>query len=196
MAPGLFCNDIPNGCVGLLPGVELHILECQEDHRVFPLIVPVILSTRPNLLIPEIDGGVLIALFKERTQHIHVQRLAKTPGPGEQRNHRSGVQKIPDQQGLVHIVVIRGGGFEIRDADGKWLTHRRSRQGRTAPAAALIHWLLRSIRNEPLLAFFICTGDTSISAQFIHPPLRNPPSGRCLFDRHIGIPPSLAFGIL
>ena len=30
MAPGLFCNDIPNGCVGLLPGIELHLLECQE----------------------------------------------------------------------------------------------------------------------------------------------------------------------
>ena len=76
--PGLLCENIPDGRKGFLPGVELHILEGQEDYRVLALIIPVLLAAGPDLLIPEVDGGILVALFKISAQHIHIQRLAES----------------------------------------------------------------------------------------------------------------------
>ena len=78
--PGLLCENIPDGRKGLLPSIKLHILEGQKDHRVLALIIPVLLAAGPDLLIPEIDGSLLVALFKISAQHIHIQRLAETPG--------------------------------------------------------------------------------------------------------------------
>lgn len=76
--PGLLCKNIPDGRKGFLPGVELHILEGQEDYGVLALIIPVLLAAGPDLLIPEVDGGILVALFKISAQHIHIQRLAES----------------------------------------------------------------------------------------------------------------------
>ena len=58
------------------------------------LIIPVFLAAGPDLLIPEVDGGILVALFKVSAQHIHIQRLAEAPGAGEQRHHRTLVRCV------------------------------------------------------------------------------------------------------
>ena len=77
--PGLLCENIPDGRKGFLPGVELHILEGQKNYRVPALIIPILLAAGPDLLIPEVDGGILVTLFKISAQHIHIQRLAEAP---------------------------------------------------------------------------------------------------------------------
>ena len=106
---------------GLFPGLTFYILKGEENHRILPLVPGIVISALPNQLVPEIDGSIFPGFFKENTEHIHVHAFAKTPGPGKQGDHGLRVQKIPNQQCLVHIVVIRGRCLEIGDADGQGL---------------------------------------------------------------------------
>lgn len=116
--PGLLCENIPDGCKGLLPSVELHILEGQEDHSTCP-DNPGTSGHRPDFLILEVDGSILVVLFKISAQHIHIQRLAETPGAGEQRHHRTLVDEILDHHRLVDIIVFRRGKAVVGHADGQ-----------------------------------------------------------------------------
>lgn len=62
----------------LIPSIEFHILEGYENDRIFPLIVAVFLSIRPNLLIRKIFLCILVCLFKKRADHIHIQCFSET----------------------------------------------------------------------------------------------------------------------
>ena len=181
--PGLLCENIPNGRKGLLPSIKLHILEGQEDHRVLALIIPVLLAAGPDLLIPEIDGGILVALFKISAQHIHIQRLAEAPGAGEQRHHRTLVDKVLDHHRLVDVVVFRRGKAVVGHADGQGQLRRALRLAKSARLEPLIRRLLRISGDQPTIALLFRTGDSPILAERRNSPLRYIPAHCCLSYR-------------
>ena len=181
--PGLLCENIPNGRKGLLPSVELHILEGQEDHRVLALIIPVLLAAGPDLLILEVDGSILVALFKISAQHIHIQRLAEAPGAGEQRHHRTLVDEILDHHRLVDVVVFRRGKAVVGHADGQGQLRRAFRLAESARLEPLIRRLLRISGDQPTIALLFRTGDSPILAERRNSPLRYIPAHCCLSYR-------------
>lgn len=85
-----------------VPSTQLCILEGQIDHRILALMTAILFPAFPDCLIPKIDGSVLLGFFKKRAEHVHVQSLAKSSGPGEQGHGRHIVQEVPDQQRLIH----------------------------------------------------------------------------------------------
>ena len=181
--PGLLCENIPDGRKGLLPSVELHILEGQEDHRVLALIIPVLLAAGPDLLIPEVDGGILVALFKISAQHIHIQRLAEAAGAGEQRHHRTLVDKVLDHHRLIDIVVFRRCKTVDGHADGQGQLRRALRLAESARLEPLIRRLLRISGDQPTIALLFRTGDSPILAERRNSPLRYIPAHCCLSYR-------------
>ena len=115
------------------------------------------LPTLPDLLIFEIDRGVLLGLFKKDAEHIHVQGLTEASRPGKKRNHWFAVKEIPDQQSFVHVAVVRGCGLEVGDADRQRLF-----------LFAAVHY--NSIfRNHPGVAFLNCTRDLTPFAHLLDP---------------------------
>ena len=181
--PGLLCENIPDGRKGLLPSVELHILEGQEDHGILALIIPVLLAAGPDLLIPEVDGGILVALFKVSAQHIHIQRLAEAPGTGKQRHHRTLVDKVLDHHRLVDVVVFRRGKAVVGHADGQGQLRRALRLAESARLEPLIRRLLRIRGDQPTIALLFRTGDSPILAELRNSPLRYIPAHCCLSYR-------------
>ena len=181
--PGLLCENIPNGRKGLLPSIKLHILEGQEDHRVLALIIPVLLAAGPDLLIPEINRGILVALFKISAQHIHIQRLAEAAGTSEQRHHRTLVDKVLDHHRLVNIVVFRRGKAVVGHADGQGQLRRALRLAESARLEPLIRRLLRISGDQPTIALLFRTGDSPILAERRNSPLRYIPAHCCLSYR-------------
>ena len=174
--PGLLCENVPDGCKGLLPSVELHILEGQEDHRVLALIIPVFLPASPDLLIPEVDGSILVALFKVGAQHIHIQRLAKAPGSGEQRHHRTLINEVLDHHRLINVVVFRRCKAVVGHADGQGQLRRTLRFAKSARLDPLIRRFLRISRDQPTIALLFRTGDSPILAECRNSPLRYIPA--------------------
>ena len=80
-------------------------------------------SAEPDFLISEVNGSVLGRLFKECAEHVHVKRLAKTSGTGEQGYLGALIQKFLDHQGLVHIVVVLAGIPVIRHTNRQRFAH-------------------------------------------------------------------------
>ena len=181
--PGLLCENIPNGRKGLLPSIKLHILEGQEDHRVPALIIPVLLAAGPDLLVPEINRGILVALFKISAQHIHIQRLAEAAGAGEQRHHRTLVDEVLDHHRLVDVVVFRRCKAVVGYADRQRSLRRPLRFSECARLNSLIHWLLRICRNHPAFPLLFRTDDFSVFAERRNSPFRYVPARRRFFDR-------------
>ena len=107
MTLSFFGKQLTNSYKRLLPSIKFYVFESQEDHRVFPLIIPILLSTSPYLLIPEVNRSILIALLKKSTQHIHVESFAKAPRTREKRYHRAFINKILDHHRFINIVVFR-----------------------------------------------------------------------------------------
>ena len=173
---GLLCENIPDGRKGLLPSIKLHILEGQEDHRIPALIIPVLLTTGPDLLAPEINRGILVALFKISAQHIHIQCLAETPGAGKQRHHRTLVDKVLDHHRLIDIVVFRRGKAVVGHADGQGQLRRAFRLAESARLEPLIRRLLRISGDQPTIALLFRTGDSPILAERRNSPLRYIPA--------------------
>ena len=77
----------------------------------------------PDFLVSEVNGCVLGCLFEECAEHVHVQRLAKTSGTGEQGYLGALIQKLLDHQGLVHIVVVLAGLPVVRHTNRQRLAH-------------------------------------------------------------------------
>ena len=181
--PGLLCENVPDGRKGLLPSVELHILEGQEDHRVLALIILVLLAAGPDLLILEVDGGILVALFKVGAQHIHIQRLAEAAGTGEQRHHRALVDEILDHHRLVDVVVFRRGKAVVGHTDGQGQLRRTLRFAESTRLDPLIRRLLRVSWNQPAIALFFRTGNSSGIAERRNSSLRYIPAHCCFSYR-------------
>ena len=181
--PGLLCENIPDGRKGLLPSIKLHILEGQEDHGILALIIPVLLAAGPDLLIPEVDGGILVTLFKVSAQHIHIQRLAEAPGAGEQRHHRTLVDEVLDHHRLVDVVVFRRCKAVVGHADGQGQLRRALRLAESARLEPLIRRLLRISGDQPTIALLFRTGDSPILAERRNSPLRYIPAHCCLSYR-------------
>ena len=100
--------------IGFFPRSIFHVLKRQENHRILSVMGTVGFPAKPDFLVSEVNGCVLGRLFEECTEHVHVQRLAKTSGTGEQGNLGALIQKFLDHQGLVHIVVVLAGIPVIR----------------------------------------------------------------------------------
>ena len=107
--------------IGFFPRGVFNILEGQEDHRVLSMVGKIGFSAGPDFLISEVNGCVLGRLFEECAEHVHVQRLAKTSGTGEQGYLGALIQKFLDHQGLVHIVVVLAGIPVIRHTNRQGL---------------------------------------------------------------------------
>ena len=115
----LALKEIADVGVGVFPGQALHIFERNEDHGILSLIIPVFPAAFPDVAVPEINGGVLLAALEKRAEHVHVERLSESARSRKERNKRAFIQNIADQQGLVDVIVFRGCEAIIRDADGK-----------------------------------------------------------------------------
>ena len=183
MPPGFLCENISNRCKSLRPSIELDILESQENHRVLSLIVPVLLTAAPNLLVAEINRGILVTFFKKSAQHIHIQRLAESPRAGEQRHHRALVNEILNHHRLVDVVVFRRRKAVVGHTDRQWPLRRPLCFSESARLNPLIHWLLRICRNHPAFPLLFCTNDFSVFAERRNSPFRYVPARRRFFDR-------------
>ena len=171
--------DLP---VSLLPAFALHILEGHVDDGITALVLAILAAAGPDLLVPEIDGGVLAGLFKEHPEHIHVQGLAESPGASEQGHLGPFVQKFLDEHGLIHIIVAGAGRPVIGHADGQGLANTGQSRLRAAPSA--VQRLIRIIRNDPLPSLLDCSGNSPRFAKLTHTPLRNVPKCGSLSNCH------------
>ena len=107
--PGEFiAKNFPELLKCVFPGFKLNILECDGNHRIPALVCLIGFSGFPDRFIPEIHGSVFIRYLKEDPEHIHVQRLAETTWTCKKRYHGTLIQEIPDHEGLIHIIVLRG----------------------------------------------------------------------------------------
>ena len=171
--------DLP---VSLLPAFTLHILEGHIDNGIAALVPAVLAAAGPDLLVPEIDRGILAGLFKENPEHIHVQGLAESPGASEQGHLGPFVQKFLDEHGLIHIIVAGAGLPVIGHADGQGLANTGGRCLRAAPTA--VQGLIRIIRNDPLPSLLDCSGNPPCLAKFIYTPLCDVPKSSRLSNCH------------
>lgn len=171
--------DLP---VSLLPAFALHILEGHIYDGIAALVLAVLTAKGPDLLVPEIDGGILAGLFKENPEHIHVQGLAESPGASEQGHLGPFVQKFLDEHGLIHIIVAGAGRPVIGHADGQGLANTGQSRLRAAPSA--VQRLIRIIRNDPLPSLLDCSGNSPRFAKLTHTPLRNVPKCGSLSNCH------------
>ena len=57
---------------GIRPGGHFTIFKSEKNHRKRALVLAIAIPAAPDLRIPEIDRSVLLRLFKEGTQHVHV----------------------------------------------------------------------------------------------------------------------------
>ena len=175
---------------GCLPGLTFYILEGDIDHWILSLIASVLLTAGPDFFITEIDGGVFVRFFEKGSDHVHVQGFAKPARPGKQGDLRPFIQKVPEQQRLIHVVIF-GGCFPVI-GDANW--QRKPLLSlfcgfRLRMLHPFVHWLPGICRNNPLPTILICTGDPSRLAKCIYPAFCNPPDSGGFFDRHHGIPP-------
>ena len=184
MPPGFLCENISNRRKSLRPSVELNILERQENHRVLPLIVPVLLTAAPNLLVAEINRSILVTFFKKSAQHIHIQRLAEASRTGKQRHHRALVNEILNHHRLVDVVVFRRCKAVVGYANGQRPPRRPLCFSESARLNPLIHWLLRICRNHPAFPLLFRTDDFSVFAERRNSPFRYVPARRRFFDRN------------
>ena len=115
----LALKEIADVGVGVFPGQALHIFERNEDHGVLSLIIPVFPAAFPDVAVPEINGGVLLAALEKRAEHVHVERLSESARSRKERNKRAFIQNVADQQGFVNVIVFRGCEAIIRDANGE-----------------------------------------------------------------------------
>ena len=167
-----------------VPGAQLRVLEGQINHRILTLVILVLFPAFPDCLIPKIDRSVLIGLFKESADHVHVQGLAKSPGTGEQGHGGHVVQEVPDQQRLIHPVVVFDDRAIIGDA------HRQRKGGRaaffpiTAGFDSAICRTFRVCGNYPAFAIFISAGNSPFLAQNRDPALGDSPSLCRFSDSH------------
>ena len=109
--------------IGFFPRSIFHVLKSQKNHRILSVMDTVGFSAEPDFLISEVNGSVLGRLFKECAEHVHVKRLAKTSGTGEQGYLGALIQKFLDHQGLVHIVVVLAGIPVIRHTNRQRFAH-------------------------------------------------------------------------
>ena len=107
--------------IGFFPRSIFHVLKRQENHRILSVMGTVGFPAKPDFLVSEVNGCVLGRLFEECAEHVHVQRLAKTSGTGEQGYLGALIQKFLDHQGLVHIVVVLAGIPVIRHTNRQGL---------------------------------------------------------------------------
>ena len=102
----LFCKNITKCRKSLFPGIKLHVLESQKDHRISALVVSILLSAGPYFFIPEIHRSIFITSFKISAQHIHIKCLAKTPGAGKKCYHGAFINKVFYHHRLVDVIVL------------------------------------------------------------------------------------------
>ena len=149
------------------PALQLGVLEGDENDRVFPLIAAILLPALPDLFVPEVYGGVLISLLEEGAQHIHAQRFAEAARARKQRHHRQLVNEVPDEQGFIHVIILRGSALIIGDAD-------RERQQRPPVCVCfytLIEGAFRIGRDQPAVLLQLCAVNSPRFAERGHAPI-------------------------
>ena len=90
-----------------------------------PLEGAVIISAAPDCLILKKGRCITVALFKEDSQHVHIQRFSKAARASEQRYLWERINEVSDQQCLVHIVIVCDRFHIARDADRQREQRRR-----------------------------------------------------------------------
>ena len=108
---------------------------------------PVCFPARPDLFILEPTGSILLCLLKENPEHIHVQCFAESARSCEQRYLGKRVDKIPDQERLIYIIVVRYRLNIAGYADGE-------RQQGSGCFQSLSDRLLHVFRQDPGTALF------------------------------------------
>jgi len=63
------------------------------------------IAARPDLLVLEIDGSILIRFLEENTQHIHVQGLSETTRTRKQGYQWTLIKEILDHHRFINVVV-------------------------------------------------------------------------------------------
>lgn len=84
----------------------------------FSLMITVCFAAFPDFLICEISGSILVGFLEEDPQHIHIECFSKAPGMGKQRNNRNFIQKVPDHQCLVNVIILCRCLSIVRNANG------------------------------------------------------------------------------
>jgi hypothetical protein len=85
--------------------------------RMTALMPGIELPALPDFLIFKIHRGILCRAFKEDSKHIHIQRFAESAWPCKQGYLGSLIQKILDEHGLIHVIIIGAGIAKIRNPD-------------------------------------------------------------------------------
>lgn len=141
---------------GLIPCIEFYIFKRDENNRVFALMIAVFFSAAPDKLVFEIDGSILVGLFKKGAEHIHIQRFAETPGAGKQRDDRKLIQKVSYHQCLIDIVIFRLGQAIIGNPNGQRKVIRCFIFDIRTGFYALIGRFFCICRNKPDMAILFC----------------------------------------
>ena len=174
----LMLKEISDVGVCVFPRQAFHVLERNEDHGILPLIVLIFLPAFPDVAVPEVYGGVLVAEFKERAEHVHVERLAESPRTSEKRDQRTFVQNVPDQQGFVDVIVFRGGKAIIRDANGNRKPGLNVMILVCSSSDTTVDGFFRVGRYLPGASLLHSSSNHSIIAEFAHAPFRQIPAFR------------------
>ena len=181
MARRFLREQILDGIKSLFPSVEFHIFEAQEDDGILALIFTIFISTSPNLLVLEIDRGIFVCLFKECTEHIHIQRFSEAARAREKRDHWTLIKKILDHHGLINIVVFCRRQTIIGNAD-------RERKIRLANGRYRLYTTVCRLcsidRNRPSTSFLNGSADFSFSAELTYLSITDTPKGCCFFCAH------------
>ena len=170
--------------ISLFPCFSFYVLEGDENHRIFSLIIPVFFSALPDLFIFKINGCVFLCLFKKSTKHIHIQSLSKTAGTGKQGHHGPFVQKLLDHHGFVHIIIFRGSQAEIRDANWKRQICGNSVFSVCTGFDTAIQRLFGVSGNHPDASVFVSAFYPTLFAKHRYPPFCNPPHPGRFFCGH------------
>ena len=113
MSAELSLKEQSDDLEAFLPGGKLDIFKGKKNHWVSALMASVFLSTPPDFLVPEVDGGVFPCVFKKHAKHIHIQGFAKAARPGKQGYCRQFIEHILNHQGLIDVVIIHRGSTII-----------------------------------------------------------------------------------
>ena len=180
----LFTNQSGKVVVCFFPCIPLDVFERQKDDRVLTLIIPIFLSASPDRFVGKVFRGIFIGLFKEDTEHIHIERFAEPSGARKQRDHRALVQKVFDHQRFIDVIVFRRCKAIIGNADREGKMCRHSRFFVSPCTHTSIGRFLCIDRNLPTAIFLARTGNLACQAERSNSSCADSPQGRSLFCGH------------
>ena len=83
------------------------------------MLFPIVRTTLPDFFICKKAAIVIVGLFKEGQEHIHIQGLAKASGSGKEGDRNIFVQDLFNHHGLVNVIVFLASLAIIRNTYGQ-----------------------------------------------------------------------------